>query len=310
MQPDLSVNLCGKKLKNPLILASGILGDTVHSLKSAVNCGLGGVVSKSTSWKPRKGHPKPWLVKIDNIGFLNAVGLANVGIEKEIEKLIRLRKLTLKKRPIIIASVFGPTIKDIAQLAKLVEKAKPDFIEVNASCPHVDSTVKGSFYNSPQAIKRLTEAVKRKASTPIIIKLSPNVENISLIAKAVEKGGADAISAINTLGPGMKIDIKTGRTVLGNKIGGMSGPAVKPIAVRCVYQIAQTVKVPIIGMGGITTGEDALEMIMAGASALGVGSAFYLKGKEVFENILDQMKELMIKYKIKSLKEIKGKVFC
>jgi dihydroorotate dehydrogenase (NAD+) catalytic subunit len=306
IKPDLSVNLCGKKLKNPLVLASGILGDTVVSLKKAIDCGLAGVVSKSTSWEPRKGHPKPWIVKIGEFGLINAVGLANVGVKAEINKLKKLRKLTIRQKPAIIASIFGSTIEKIGRLAREISKARPDFIEVNISCPHADSTVRGSFYNNPEATRRLTQVVKKNTKIPIIIKLSPNVEDIASIAKAAEEGGADAIAAINTLGPGMAIDVETGRPVLGNKIGGLSGPAIKPIAIRCVYQIAQAVRVPIIGIGGTTNGRDAVEMIMAGAWALGIGSAFYLKGPEVYQEIIDSLKNFMIKHHYKGLRDFRG----
>lgn len=306
MKADLSVNIGGKKLKNPLILASGILGETVSSLKRAVDYGLAGVVSKSTSWRPRKGHPRPWIFKIGEIGLINAVGLANIGVKAEIKKLKKLKRLTLKEKPVIIASIFGKTIKKIGELAKEISKAEPDFIEVNISCPHTDVTVRGPFYNNTGAIKRLVQAVKEKTKIPIIIKLSPNVEDIASIARAAEEGGVDVIAAINTLGPGMAIDIKTGRPILGNKVGGLSGPAIKPIAIRCVYQIAEAVRIPIIGIGGITTGHDAVEMIMAGAWALGIGSAFYLKGPGVYREIIDSLKNFMIKHNYKGLQDFRG----
>lgn len=303
---NLSVSLCGRRFKNPLILASGILGDTASSLKAAVDYGLAGVTSKSTSWRPREGYPKPWLAKIGDFGYLNAVGLRNVGVREEIKKLKKVRKSTVKEKPIIIASIFGPTIGKIGKLAKKISQAEPDFIEVNISCPHADPAVRGSFYNSSEATERLTKVVKQNTKIPIIIKLSPNVEDIALIAKAAEEGGADIISAINTVGPGMAIDVKTGSPILSNKIGGLSGPAIKPIAVRCVYQIAQAVKIPIIGIGGITTGDDAVEMIMAGAWAVGIGSAFFLKGPQVYKTIIREIKDFMVKHNYKSLKEFRG----
>lgn len=303
---DLSIKLCGITFKNPLVLASGILGDTVSTLKQAIEAGVGGVVSKSCNLSGKEGYPKPWLVKVGEFGYLNAVGLKNPGVEEEVKKLRKLRKLTRKEKPVIIASIFAPTIADFGITAEKISKACPDFIELNISCPHVDKSVKGTFYNNPQAAEKLTKEVKKRTKIPIIVKLSPNAENIVEVAKAVEEGGADLISAINTLGPGMAIDIKTGRAVLGNKIGGLSGPAIKPIAIRCVYQICQNVRLPVIGMGGITTGEEAIEMFMAGAAAIGVGTAFFLRGSKVVSEILLGVKKFMKEKGYTQIEDFKG----
>lgn len=305
MSPDLSINLCGKKLKNPLILASGILGTKAALLARIAKAGAGAVTSKSCGPFPRKGYENPVVLAWEH-GLINAVGLTNPGIKKEIEEILKLKKLLRNSNCLIIASIFAPTIKEIGRLAKEITKAEPDFIEVNISCPHVDKSVKGAFHNRPEATKKIAQVVKKNTPLPIIIKLSPNVEDIALIAKAAEDGGADVVSAINTLGPGMIIDIESGKPILSNKVGGLSGPAIKPIAVKCIYQIAQAVKIPVIGMGGVTSGEDTIEMIMTGATAVGIGSGVYYRGFNVFSKIQKEMVQFMVKHQYQSLQEIKG----
>lgn len=302
---DLSVDLCGKKLQNPLILASGILGTEAGILSRIAKLKIGAVTPKSCSIEPRTGYENPTVLAWKH-GLINAVGLSNPGIKVELEELKKLKKSLKISGTKLIASIFGPTIQDIAQTAKMICEADPDFVEVNISCPHVDPTVKGCFYSDPDATLRLTKEVKKNCSVPVIIKLSPNVTDIASIALAAEKGGADAIAAINALGPGMIIDLEAGKPVLANKFGGISGPAIKPIAIRSIWDITQKVKIPVIGIGGVTTGEDAIEMIMAGATAVGVGSAVYYGGIEVFEKITREMKAWMEKHNIKSLDEIRG----
>lgn len=304
MKPDLSVNLCGKKLQNPLILASGFLGKEAELLKRVSKSGAGAVVSKSCGKSKKIGNENPTVLAWEH-GVINAVGLTNPGYLEETEKLKKLKKLLRDSKTFIIASIFGPTIKDIAKIATHVSSAKPDFIEINVSCPHADPTVKGTFYSNPKALFRLTQTIKKNTNIPIIVKLSPNVTDIKIIAKAAEDGGADAISAINTV-MAMLIDVESGKPLLTNKIGGISGPAVKPIALRCIYQIAQTVKIPIIGMGGVTYGKDVVEMIMVGATAIGVGSAIYYRGINVFKKITKEIEEFMINHGYKSLKEFRG----
>ncbi len=299
---NFEVKLCGVKLKNPLVLASGILGSEAEIMARVAKQGIGAVTSKSCSLKPNIGNENPTVLAWDH-GLINAVGLTNPGVKQEIIELKKLKKLTQVK---IIASIFGPTIKDIVETAKIISQADPDFIEVNISCPHADASIKGCFYSNPFAVKKLALEIKKKLSLPLIIKLSPNVEDITVIAKAAEAGGADAISAINTLGPGMIIDLEAQKPVLSNKIGGLSGPAIKPIAIRCIYQIFKAVKIPIIGMGGVLTGKDAIEMIMAGASAVGIGSAVYYRGIKVFNKIIKEMEEYCSLKGIKKLEAIKG----
>ncbi|MFC1711226.1 dihydroorotate dehydrogenase [Patescibacteria group bacterium] len=303
MKPDLSIKIGKVTLVNPLFLASGMLGKNAKVLARVSKLKAGAIVSKSCGLEAKVGNENPTVLAWDQ-GIINAVGLTNPGYLKETEKL---KKLKIIKQPdtLMVASIFGPTIKDIAKIAKYVSTANPDFIELNVSCPHADCTVKGSFYSHPEALYKLTKTVKKATKIPIIVKLSPNVTDIPEIAKAAEDGGADAISAINTV-MAMLIDVDSRKPILANKIGGISGPAVKPIALRCIYQIYQAVKIPIIGMGGINTGKDALEMIMAGATGVGIGSGIYYRGTSVFKKVLTEIKEYMVKNKIKSLKEIKG----
>jgi len=305
MNPDLSVNLCGNKFKNPLILASGLLGNDAALMFRVAHTGLGAVTTKSCSLLPCKGNENPTVLAWE-VGIINAVGLTNPGVEEEIEEIKKLKNLLRNLKTLVIASIFGPTIEEIGQVARKISQAKPDFIEINISCPHADPSVRGSFYASPEATKRLTQAVKKNTSIPIIIKLSPNVADIASIAKAAQDGGADAISAINTVGPGMVIDLESGKPILANKVGGISGPAIKPIAIRCVWQIAQVVKIPIIGMGGVTSGEDAAEMIMVGATAVGIGSAIHYRGMNVFSKITKELEEFMRTHDYKSLNQFRG----
>lgn len=304
-KPKLSFKLCGQEFDSPLIHTSGILGTKALLLVRVAKSGAAAVATKSCGLKPRLGYKNPTVLAWKH-GLINSIGLTNPGIKEEIKKIIKLKKLLKNSKTKIIASIFGPSIKDIGKLAKEITKASPDFIEINISCPHVDPDVKGSFANNPEATKRIAQEVKKNTKTPMIIKLSPNVENIALIAKAAQDGGADAIAAINTVGPGMLIDIESGKPILANKMGGLSGPAIKPIALRCIYQIAQVVKIPIIGMGGITTGKDAVEMIMAGATAVGIGSAIYYRGLNVFSKINREIKNFMTNHKYQSLSEIRG----
>jgi dihydroorotate dehydrogenase (NAD+) catalytic subunit len=301
---DLSTRICGKKFKNPFVLASGLLGNDEKILKRVADLQAGAVVSKSCGLKPKVGNENPTVLAWEH-GLINAVGLTNPGYAEETKKLKKLKKLLLGNDTKIIASIFGPTIKDIAKIAKGISNARPDFIELNISCPHADLSVKGNFYSHPEALNKLVKAVKKATKIPIIVKLSPNVTDIAQIAKAAQDGGADALAAINTV-MAMLIDAESGKPILSNKIGGLSGPAIRPIALRCVFQIYQSVKIPIIGMGGITTGKDAIEMIMAGASAVGIGSGLYYRGLNIFKKVLREMKEFMQKNNYRSINDFKG----
>jgi dihydroorotate dehydrogenase (NAD+) catalytic subunit len=301
---DISTKICRVKFSSPTILASGILlNTTAASMLNIIKNGAGSVVTKSISLESRKGHPAPILLSLKNNTFINAVGLANAGIDKFENEIIKFKK---QSRAPLIVSIFASTVEEFGQIAKKVSSLKPDLIEVNISCPNVEDEFGLPFGTDADLAAEVTSEVKKNSSQPIIIKLTPNVSSIVKIAKAVEKAGADAIAAINTLGPGMVIDIATKKPVLGNKMGGISGSLIKPIAVRCVYQIYQAVKIPIIGVGGIFTGADVIEMMMAGASAVEIGSAFYTRGPRVFKKISQEIRNWLQKNHYERLKDIIG----
>lgn len=302
MTRNLSTKICGKVFKNPLVLASGILGTKAKLLARVAKSGAGAVTTKSCGLLPREGHENPTVLAWEN-GLINAVGLTNPGVEQEIEKIIKLKKLLGETK--IIASFFGATIKEFVQVAKRLASAEPDFLELNISCPNTESEFGQPFGVGSKDTFAVTRAVKKSVKIPIIVKLSPNVTDIKLIAKAAEDGGADVISAINTL-IGMVIDVESGKPILTNKKGGVSGPAIRPIAVRCVYDVFSSVKVPVIGIGGVTSGHDAIQMIMAGAKAVGIGSAVYYRGFNVFKKINQEIKEFMKKHSYQSLGDFWG----
>ncbi len=287
---DLSVELCGVCLRNPLVLAAGILGTSAELLERVARSGAGAVTTKSFGPEPREGYPNPTVLDWGH-GLINAIGLANPGLEEGVRIIARARERLDPLGVPLIASIFAETVEGFARMASRVSEAGPALIEVNISCPHVGAV--SGFASDPSSAGRVTAAVRRATALPVVVKLSPNVPDIAAIARAVEEAGADAISAVNTVGPGMVIDVYSGRPILANRVGGISGPAIKPIAVRCVYEICRAVRIPVIGMGGVTTGLDAVEMIMAGATAVGIGSAIYYRGVGVFEDILEEMTSFM-----------------
>jgi dihydroorotate dehydrogenase (NAD+) catalytic subunit len=303
--PDLSVSLCGVRLPNPLVLASGILGTSVELLERVARCGAGAVASKSCGPAPRAGHPNPTVLDWGH-GLINAVGLSNPGADEEVP-ILREAKLRLTPLGVsLIASIFAETVDGFGEVARKVAEAVPDFMEVNISCPNVQAEFGRPFAADPRDAAAVTAAMRRAVSLPIIVKLSPNVADIAAVARAVEAEGADAIAAINTLGPGMVIDLGSGRPILANLVGGVSGPAIRPIAVRCVYDISRAVRIPVIGIGGVTCGRDAVEMIMAGAAAVGVGTAVYYRGPEVFTAIRDEMAAFMGTHGYSSVAQMRG----
>ncbi|HOJ64382.1 MAG TPA: dihydroorotate dehydrogenase [Spirochaetota bacterium] len=283
------------------ILASGILGVTGHSLLKVANSGAGGVTSKSISREKRKGHPPP-VVQVFEHGVINAVGLSSLGIE---ESLKELKIVKSNSSAIVIASIFAGSIEEFSETASFITEEYADAIEVNISCPNVSDEFGLPFAASPQMAAKVTLAVRKATKLPLIIKLSPNFPNIGIIAKACEINGADAISAINTVGPGMIIDINTYKPKISNKKGGLSGKCILPIAVRCVYEIYQSVTLPIIGMGGITTYEDAIQIIMAGATLYGVGTGILYEGLEIFDKINNGIKNFLKEKKL-SYEELVG----
>jgi len=296
---DLTTKIASLKLKNPTILASGLMDEDAGSMKRIVNCGAGAVVTKSIGLKSREGYPNPTIVELE-CGILNAMGLPNPGINEFGEEIKKLKRLNAP----IIGSVFGSNSKEFVELGKKMQSYGANALELNMSCPHA----KGyglEIGSDPRLVKEITSKVKESVEIPVFVKLSSNVANLSEIAKAAEKGNADGIVAINTI-KAMKIDIELKIPVLANKIGGYSGKAIKPIGVRCVYEIAENVDIPIIGVGGITTGEDALEYIMAGASAVQIGTGMYYREVDVFKKVCKEMENWMKGHSVEKLSELIG----
>ncbi len=302
MPNRLATEIAGLHLRNPTILAAGILGLSTATLQEAIKQGAGAAVTKSISLKPRQGYANPTIVQIDNYGLLNAMGLPNPGARYYANEIKELKKQPLHAP--IIASVFGYTPNEYAQTAQILTKAGADAIELNVSCPHVKKT--GSeIGQNPNLVSKVVKQVKNTIKKPIIVKLTPNVADITTIAKTAVNTGANAITATNTI-RAMAIDIETHRPILANKIGGLSGQAVKPIAVRCVYEIYEAVNVPIIGCGGITTWQDAVEFMLAGASAIQIGTAIASEGLGVFKSVTKGIDAYLRNKNFRSVKEIIG----
>ena len=299
---NLSTSLVGVKLRNPLVLASGIVDTTASALVYALNNGAGAVIIKSISPEPRTGHKEPILHAIQGGSMINAVGLSNPGMELGAEE-IKLAKSRTKEP--IIANIVAFTVKDFGVCAKTITKGNPDLIEVNMSCPNVDDEHGKPFACDPELAAQVTKEVKANTNIPIIVKLSPNVANIAVIAKAVEAAGADAITCINTIG-GMVIETKTATPIISNKVGGLSGAAIKPVAVKAIYECYKAVNIPILGTGGVTTGNDAIEQLMAGAVAVGIGTAVYTRGIQVFDKINKEIEEFMQENNYNSISELVG----
>lgn len=299
---DLSVTLSNVKLDNPIIPASGTFGYGME-FKDFYDINiLGSFSMKGTTKEERFGNPTPRIAEC-TAGLINSVGLQNPGIDFVVEKQFPLMKKYFNKP--IIANISGFSIDEYKYCAEKVDKEEQvGIIEINISCPNVHNGGM-SFGTEAKSAMEVTKAVKSVATKPVYMKLTPNVTNIVDIAKACEDGGADGISMINTL-LGMRIDLKTRKPIIANKMGGFSGPAIFPVALRMVYQVYEAVKIPIIGMGGISTAKDVIEMMLAGATAVEVGSA-NLKNPYVCKEIIEALPSEMEKYKIDSLKEIIGK---
>ena len=298
---DMRVNIAGVDFKNPVITASGTFGYGREYENFFDLSLLGGISTKGTTGQKRNGNPAPRIAETP-MGMLNSVGLQNPGIDKFIR--VELPNL-MKKNTTILANIAGATIEECAEVAAKLDETDVHMIELNISCPNVKQ-VGAAFGVTCDGAAAVTRAVRQATKKPLIVKLSPNVTNIAEIAKAVEAEGADSVSLINTL-LGMKIDINTRRPILKNNVGGMSGPAVFPIAVRMVWQVANAVKIPVIGMGGITTWQDGIEMMLAGASAIQVGAALFANPYACTE-IIDGMNKYLDDRGIKSINDIVGKV--
>ncbi len=298
---DLSVKIAGVEFQNPVIAASGTYGNGECYTDLYPISKLGGISCKGMTISPRIGNPPPRIAECAS-GILNSVGLQNIGVESFIEYYLDTLKAEGGKC-VIIANVAGAVIDDYVKAAELLDKSPIDMIELNISCPNVKAG--GAAWGvSAEGAAAVTKAVRAATSKPLIVKLTPNVTDITAIAKAVEAEGADAVSLINTL-LGMRIDIRTRRPVLKNNMGGLSGPAVFPVAVRMVWQVYNAVKIPVIGLGGISTWEDAVEMMLAGASAVQVGTAMMTDPYAPIK-IIDGLSEYMDKNGIGSLSEIVG----
>ncbi len=302
---DTRVTLCGVPLANPLVLASGIWGSAAETLIRLGREGAGAVTSKSCSLHPRAGHPNPTVLDWGP-GLINAVGLANPGARAEREILAQTRAGLADYGVPLIASVYGHRQDEFVQAARIVAEAEPDLLELNISCPNVEAEFGRPFALDPQAAAGVTAAVRRAYPGPLLVKLSPNAPDIAAVARAVEDAGADGITAVNTLGPGMVIDVRARRPVLSNLVGGVSGAPLRPVAVRCVYEIAEAVDIPIVGTGGVLSGEDALQMVMAGATAVGIGTALYHDGDGAFRRILRELVDLLAEEGIPDLDAVRG----
>jgi len=298
---DLNVNLCGIELDNPIIPASGTFGYGYEFAELYdINC-LGTFSFKGTTLEPRAGNPLPRIAE-GNAGILNAVGLQNPGVDAVIsEELPKLAKVFHKP---VIANVSGFSVAEYAEVCgRLDAEPQVGWLEVNISCPNVHGGGM-SFGTDPKAAAEVTRAVKRVTTKPVIVKLSPNVTDIVSIAKACEDVGADAVSLINTV-MSMRIDLKTRRPVLANTTGGLSGPAIFPLALRMVWQVYETVKIPILGLGGVSSAEDVIEMMLAGATAVQVGAA-NLVDPNACRDIIEALPKAMERYGIEKLSDITG----
>ena len=295
---SLSIEIAGLKFRNPTMLASGFLGVSGLTLGRAVEAGAGAIVTKSSSLKPREGNPGPTIVELP-VGLLNAIGLASPGIVLMKDEIEEAKQSGVP----VIVSVFGFSVSDYSKSARFAETYGADAVELNVSCPHVSGV--SEIGQDPKIVAKVTRTVKKAVDIPVFAKLSPNVSNIVEIGRAVERAGADAITAINTI-KGMLIDIHVRLPVLSAKIGGLSGPAIKPVAVRCVYELAEKVKLPIIGVGGIMGWEDAVEFFLAGASAVQIGTAILRKDLNVFSEVTEGLASYLKANGFTSVSELVG----
>ena len=299
--PDISVNVCGKHFKNPVIAASGAYGFGEDYTDLYPLSELGGISCKGTTIAAKDGNIPPRIAETPS-GILNSVGLQNPGVDKFINYYLPRLK---KQDTVVVANIAGATVEDYAEVAARLDATDVDMIELNISCPNVKQG--GATWGvTCSGAASVTKAVRNATKKPVIVKLTPNVTDITEIAKAVEAEGADSVSLINTL-LGMRIDIRTRRPILHNNVGGLSGPAVFPVAVRMVWQVSNAVKIPVIGMGGIASAEDAIEMMMAGASAVQMGTAIFGDPYAPIK-VCEGMKKFLTENKIEKISDIVGTV--
>jgi dihydroorotate dehydrogenase (NAD+) catalytic subunit len=306
MDADISVDLCGIAMRNPTILASGVLGVSCDLVSRVAAGGAGAATVKSITLEPRGGHNNPTVIAYE-AGMLNAVGYSNPGVDAAVEEFADVGRLPIP----VLASVVGRGPDEFAEVAERLMACGFAGVEVPLSCPHTPGYGTLAGHGTPEATEAITRAVRQATDRPILVKLSPNVPGIGELALSAVEGGADGISAVNTLGPGMMINVEAREPVLDFRMGGVSGPALRPVAVRCVYDIATALRRegcerPIIGTGGVSSGRHALEMVMAGATAVGVGTAVYERGVDVFGGITSELGALCDRLGIASLAEVRG----
>jgi len=295
----LSTRVASLELANPTMLASGMMGETGASLVAIAKAGAGAVVTKSVGLEPRKGYENPTLVELEE-GYLNAMGLPNPGIDAYREEMLVAKGAKVP----IIGSVFAATPEDYALLAWKMQDYGAAAVELNLSCPHAKG-LGMEIGVDPAAVRRIVREVKQTVKIPVLAKLTPNTHRLTEVGKAVEEAGGDGIVAINTL-RAMVISVEAKRPILSNKVGGLSGPAVRSIGVRCVYELYEAVEIPIIGVGGVESWRDAAEYMMAGATAVQIGSAIGRKGLSVFKVIVQGLQEYLEREGLKNIGDIVG----
>lgn len=300
-ESGLMVNLAGLQLANPTVLASGVLGYSAETVENVVKGGAGAVVTKSVGLKSREGYANPTVVQA-SCGLINAMGLPNPGIKEYLKEFHRI-KVAIPNVPLIF-SIYGYSAEEYATIAGEAAAAGADAVELNVSCPHVKDT--GSEIGQcPETLAEVVEKVKASVSRPVFAKLSPNVTSIADLAEAAVEAGANGLTIMNTV-KAMAIDVETAMPILSNRVGGLSGPAVKPVALRCVYDTYERVKVPIMGCGGIVDWRDAVEFLLAGASAVQIGTAISLKGPSVFRRVASGIERYLTGKHFEKVEEIVG----
>jgi len=300
MQPDLTTEIAGLKLRNPTMLSAGILGMTGKSLRAVWEAGAGAVVTKSLGVEAREGYKNPTVVDV-GCGFINAMGLPNPGVH---EFLRELSDASIVGDIVVVGSIYGANAREFAEAARVLAQGNVRAVELNVSCPHTKG-MGAEVGQDPALVEEVVRTVKASIQLPVLVKLTPNVTSIVNLALAAERGGADAVVAINTL-RAMAIDIETGYPVLANKVGGLSGPAIKPVAVRCVYEISQEVDIPVIGCGGVIDWRDAVEFLLAGARAVQIGTAVAYRDLNVFRDVTSGISKYLAEKGYKGVEEIVG----
>ncbi|KON29224.1 dihydroorotate dehydrogenase [miscellaneous Crenarchaeota group-15 archaeon DG-45] len=298
-QLSLAVDLAGLRLRNPTLNAAGVLGISSPLLRRVYEAGAGAVVTKSIGPRPRAGHPNPTVSAVE-CGLLNAMGLPNPGAGYFAEEIRKLKDVGVP----VVASFFGESVEAFAETAMVLAEAGADALELNCSCPNVEEEM-GMLGADPAGVERVTAAVKGAVDPPVFVKLTPNVADIAEVARAAEQGGADAVTAVNTL-LALAVDADLRRPVLANVTGGLSGPALKPVALRCVWEVAEAVDIPVIGCGGVSGWRDAVEFLLCGASAVEVGTALMTKGLDVFRDIPEGIRGYMEEQGFGEVGEIVG----